>query len=221
MQVENRFDVLSGGVDDPNINAHVAKKISRLSELSTAEIFDLKTEIESELDNLFERLTAQGVDLESSLITPEGFPRSDIDVLQVRLLRRSINMLRNDLRAVIDRAQELMASHFQKLDAKTRRVDDGSAVNYRIPFALVTEVVPGSPAEKAGLLHHDKLVRFGNIHAGNNQSLSALGQVVKNSEDKALAVRVLRADNRFRNLTLTPSKHWAGNGLLGCRLVHV
>ncbi|SCU84223.1 LAFA_0D08856g1_1 [Lachancea sp. 'fantastica'] len=220
MQGENRFNVLSGGTDDPNIDRHLALQITRVSELSTADIFDLKTRIENKLDDLFKRLETQGADLESNLVTPEGFPRSDIDVLQVRLLRRSINMLRNDLRVVINRAQELMASHFQKLDAKTQRVENDSAFEFRIPFALVTEVISGSPSEKAGLLHHDKLVRFGNIHAGNNQMLSALGLVAKNNEDKALAVRVLRGDSLL-DLTLTPSIKWAGNGLLGCRLVHI
>ncbi|SCU94564.1 LAME_0F07954g1_1 [Lachancea meyersii CBS 8951] len=220
MRQENRFDILSGGVEDPNVSVKLSNQLAHLSELSTPEVFDLKTEIENELSTLFEKLESQGADLNSSLVTPDGFPRSDVDVLQVRLLRRSINMLRNDLSAVISRTQEIMASHFQKMEIKTQRIDSDNAFDYRIPFALITEVVPGSPSQQAGLLAQDKIVRFANIHAGNHQSLSAVGSVVKNSEDSPLAIRILRGE-KYHNLTLTPSNNWAGAGLLGCRLVRI
>ncbi|SCV05968.1 LANO_0H19152g1_1 [Lachancea nothofagi CBS 11611] len=220
MQQENRFDILSGGVEDPNVNGTLKDELIRLPELSITEVFDLKAKLETELDGLFDKLNLQGADLNSNLVTPEGFPRSDVDVLQVRLLRRSINMLRNDLRAVISRTQELMATQFKKMAAKTHKIQDDNVLDYRIPFALVTEVVPGSPSHRAGLLEGDKIVKFGSINAGNNQSLAAIGPVVKKSENAQISIRMLR-NGSLQNLTLTPSRNWAGPGLLGCRLVHV
>ncbi|SCU88963.1 LADA_0E12970g1_1 [Lachancea dasiensis] len=221
MQSGNRFDVLSGGIEDPNINDELRFQIEHLGTLSINEVFDLKTKVENELESLFDQLELQGADLNSSLVTPEGYPRSDVDVLQVRLLRRSINSLRHDLRDVIAKSQELLTKQFQILAAKTHQIEDDCRIReYRVPFALVTEVVPESPSQIAGLVEGDKIVRFGEIHAGNHRSLTAIGPLVKKSQDLPLLVRVLRHE-QFFDLTLKPTNNWIGPGLLGCRLVHV
>ncbi|CUS21954.1 LAQU0S04e04654g1_1 [Lachancea quebecensis] len=220
MEQRNVFDVLSDGSGDPNIDAELKRQLFRLPELSLPEVFDVKSKLEAQLSQLFDNLQRQGTDLESSLVTEDGFPRSDIDVLQARLIRRSINMLRNDLKAVIVRTQELMADQFQKLAAKTQLIDEREVLEYRIPFAAVTEVVFDSPSHSAGLSKDDKIVRFGNLHAGNNKSLSAIGPLVQGNEEKPVTIRVLR-NGVFLNLTLVPSRKWAGPGLLGCRLVHI
>lgn len=214
------FDVLSGGSEDPNADAKLRIQLSRLSELSLPEVFDLKSKLETQLSQLFDDLQHQGVNLESSLVTEDGFPRSDIDVLQVRLIRRGINILRNDLKAVIVRTQELMADQFQRLAAKTQSIGGSEVTEYRIPFAAVTEVVIDSPSHSAGLTKGDKIVKLGTIHAGNNKSLGAIGPLVQTNEEKPVTIRVLR-NGTFLNLTLVPSKKWAGPGLLGCRLVHI
>lgn len=234
------FDVLSGGSENPNADAELRIQLSRLSELSLPEVFDLKSKLETQLSQLFDDLQHQGVNLESSLVTEDGFPRSDIDVLQVRLIRRGINILRNDLKAVIVRTQELMADQFQRLAAKTQSIGGSEVTEYRIPFAAVTEVVIDSPSHSAvsiqsyivnshrrrlltflqGLTKGDKIVKLGTIHAGNNKSLGAIGPLVQTNEEKPVTIRVLR-NGTFLNLTLVPSKKWAGPGLLGCRLVHI
>ena len=157
MEQPNRFDVLSGGVEDPNINQDVRDRLQQMPTLSLSEVFSLKAQVESELSGLFDRLQRQGADLNSSLVTPDGFPRSDVDVLQIRLLRRSINMLRNDLKAVITRTDELIAGQFEKLAAKTQRVEEDNELEYRVPFALVTDVVDMGPSHLAVRINADRI----------------------------------------------------------------
>ncbi|RUS18285.1 hypothetical protein BC937DRAFT_88962 [Endogone sp. FLAS-F59071] len=51
------------------------------------------------------------------------------------------------------------------------------------PFAIVNAVAPDSPAKEAGLLKHDKFLRFGSVYAENHQKLQALNEVVAQSEN--------------------------------------
>ena len=46
------------------------------------------------------------------LVTPDGFPRSDLDVVTIRLLRIRIIRLRNDDRKVIHLLDDRMAQEF-------------------------------------------------------------------------------------------------------------
>lgn len=235
MDPNNKFEVLSKDLDGLNINESLRSRIERLSELPIDQVFELKIWVESELSRLFDFLKQQGGDMESPLVTGDGYPRSDIDVLQIRLIRRSINMLRNDLKSIIIRAEALMATQFERMAAKTQKTERDDEIEYKIPFAVITEVVTTSPSEKAvrifsavlfmhtlltvytqGLHADDRILRFGHVHAGNHKSLSALGLVVQSNEDKPVPVKIQRND-RIYDVMLTPSRKWDGPGLLGCR----
>ncbi|SCW03456.1 LAFE_0G10836g1_1 [Lachancea fermentati] len=216
MDPNNKFEVLSKDLDGLNINESLRSRIERLSELPIDQVFELKIWVESELSRLFDFLKQQGGDMESPLVTGDGYPRSDIDVLQIRLIRRSINMLRNDLKSIIIRAEALMATQFERMAAKTQKTERDDEFEYKIPFAVITEVVTTSPSEKAGLHADDRILRFGHVHAGNHKSLSALGLVVQSNEDKPVPVKIQRND-RIYDVMLTPSRKWDGPGLLGCR----
>lgn len=149
MNSDNRFDVLAHGLDRLSIDEDLKSKIDRLSELPLDQVFQLKSQVEQELSRFFDLLSESNVDMDTQLITPEGFPRSDIDVLQVRLIRRSVNMLRNDLSKIIERSNSLMAKHFEKLEVKNHVVTQhGAPIESRIPFALVTEVFDSSPSHR-------------------------------------------------------------------------
>ncbi|SCU91313.1 LAMI_0E05402g1_1 [Lachancea mirantina] len=215
MDPPNEFDVLSQDVDQT-----LRADIDNLDQLPLASVFDVKSRLESELTRLFNALNEMGADMETPLVTNEGYPRADLDVLQIRLLRRNVNVLRNDLKAVISRAEVLMATQFEKLAAKTQEVNRNREFESRIPFAKVVDVVATSPSEVAGLKKDDKIVAFGRVHAGNHKSLSAVALCAQASENKPISVRILR-DSEFHQLTLTPTKNWSGRGLLGCQIVAI
>lgn len=221
MNSDNRFDVLAHGLDRLSIDEDLKSKIDRLSELPLDQVFQLKSQVEQELSRFFDLLSESNVDMDTQLITPEGFPRSDIDVLQVRLIRRSVNMLRNDLSKIIERSNSLMAKHFEKLEVKNHVVTQhGAPIESRIPFALVTEVFDSSPSHRGGIQNNDKIIRFGNIHAGNHRKLTAVGNLVRQNEGTEIPMKVLR-DGSIVDLALTPLTGWGGRGSLGCKLEEI
>lgn len=195
---------LNGSLADP----WIVEQVAVLSQLSLPQVLDLKSRIEGELDRNFGLLQRQGVDMTSPLITEDGFPREDIDVLEVRLLRNYLNMLRNDLRAVIDRSQELLATHFQS--TPTERTSTAA------PFAEIYGLMPQSPLHSAGCRDGDLLVSVASVDATNHSGLSFLQHTIQENANVALPLRILR-DGRLLDLTVTPSQTWGGPGLLGAR----
>ena len=63
------------------------------------ELIEKKETLEKELSDLHAVLTSQNVGMTEPLIDGEGFPRSDIDVYQVRHARSNISRKKNDLKA--------------------------------------------------------------------------------------------------------------------------
>lgn len=81
--------------------------------------------------------------MDTPLITHDGFPRSDINVLEIRNARVKIIRLRNDLDAIINELSKKMQSQFSKSKNESNKDDPV------IPFAKITEVVADSPADQA------------------------------------------------------------------------
>ncbi|CCF60464.1 hypothetical protein KAFR_0K01090 [Kazachstania africana CBS 2517] len=200
------------------LNPTITNRVSSLKSLSLNEVIILKDDIESELNNSINLLQSFNVDMHSSLVTPEGFPREDIDVLQVRMLRRNINMLRNDLTNVINYSHTLLSTHFNN-DANNRStIPLENGVDYRIPFAFFSEIVSNSPTEIAGIKDNDKLVSISNIHAANHDGLKNIQALIIKNENNSIPLRILRNDQEFLELNLVPDRSWGGRGLLGCKL---
>jgi len=84
-----------------------------------------------------------------------------------------------------------------------------------LPYAIVQDVAPDSPAHKAGLVKGDLLIRYGHVDAANHRNLQALAELTAASEDKTIMVVVERLGSGRVDLLLTPGK-WNGRGLLGC-----
>lgn len=209
------------------LNPSILDQVARLQELDLNQVTDLKRRVESELDKYTDMLANQNVDMYTSLVTADGYPRGDIDVLQIRLVRRNINMLRNDLNNIIERSFALLSTHFDHMNNLGRQntgvltaADNGSGSNLelKIPFALINEIDSNGPIAKAGVKNEDKLVMLGNVHAGNHMNLRSLQNEVIRNEDKELKLRILRNEGDLIDLILTPSRSWSGRGLLGCRL---
>ncbi|KAJ8099664.1 hypothetical protein POJ06DRAFT_254161 [Lipomyces tetrasporus] len=168
--------------------------------------------------------------MNTPLITRDGFPRSDIDVAQVRITRTRIIRLRNDLKAVMSRIETALYEHHASLKAKGSESANGTTGSSGskpepndIAFAVVNTVVQHSPAHEAGLIKGDKIVKFGSIHAGNHQRLARLTTVVQENENLPIEITVIRDIDEAQaraevNLILTPRQGWGGRGLLGCHI---
>jgi len=109
-------------------------------------------------------------------------------------------------------------------------------------FARIDSVVPGSPAQTAGLQAGDRVQRFGDANWLNHEKLARVAQVVAQSEGVSSArncingacaemggqrnviVRVSRGELATTatvemDIVVTPRRGWGGRGLLGCHLL--
>lgn len=205
-------------------------------DLQTLQI--IKQDIEAQLSTLFDILkTRLRADMDTQLVSSDGFPRSDVDVVGIRLVRVRIIRLRNDHRQVLRHLEQRMVEHFQRArqsnnlletdtetitnDAMEEDENTTTARTYHIPFANVLEVAVNGPAHIAGLQEGDMIVLFDDIHAGNFRSLQELSIVVQRLLEQTVPVHVIGADSSRRTLTLRPRVNWGGRGALGCRIVPI
>ncbi|CAG85635.1 DEHA2B15444p [Debaryomyces hansenii CBS767] len=198
---------------------------TNFSQLTYDQLSTTKNEIESQLSLLFDILANQyKADMATPLLTDDGYPRNDIDVVGIRLIRVKIIRLRNDVKLVYTLLETKLIEKFEQ--------QKGSAVSesppepeqtiptpvYTIPFATVCEVVPLGPASASGLKEGDQIIAMDDIHAANHNRLANISLKVRDSVDKSLAVVISREGTR-QTLELKPTDKWDGRGLLGCRLL--
>ncbi|KAF8903127.1 hypothetical protein CPB84DRAFT_1774924 [Gymnopilus junonius] len=182
-----------------------------------------KDNIEAELETHFSVLKVHKVTMQTPLVDPEGFPRADIDIYAVRGARVRIIELRNDLKAVMDAIAKALEGIYDPtvvIPAPTLSTASSTPASQREtprPFAKVDGVAPGSPAADAALRRGDLVVKFGQLdsNAFKSGSLQPLAELVAENENRAIPIRVLRADQTVL-LTLTPRKNWGGRG---CHIV--
>ncbi|RAH47189.1 putative 26S proteasome non-ATPase regulatory subunit Nas2 [Aspergillus brunneoviolaceus CBS 621.78] len=214
-----------------------------LSKLGVVDLMQEKERIEAELSALSSVLSSHGVHMNTSLTTFDGYPRDDIDVAQIRTTRARIIRLRTDHKEVMSLLEKGIHDHFASLQrAQATAPSDGNTNNTQavpssaagsdaagseaagVPFAKVNSVVPGSPADQAGLKAGDTVRNFGSVNWLNHERLSKVAQVVQQNEGRPVAVIITRKDPNSANdlelsLALTPRRDWGGRGLLGCHLV--
>lgn len=128
--------------------------------------------------------------MNTSLTTADGFPRSDIDVAQIRTTRARIIRLKNDHKAVMKRLEDAVYEQFaagkptEQLPAQTQRTAAQAAGPVvEPPFARVNAVVPSSPADQAGMKAGDKVTKFGYVNWTNHERLGKVAQVVQQNEN--------------------------------------
>ncbi|KAJ9616289.1 putative 26S proteasome regulatory subunit [Cladophialophora chaetospira] len=207
--------------------------------LSLQQLIARKDNLEAELKALGAVLDSHGVNMQTSLTTFDGFPRSDIDVAQVRVTRARIITLRNDWKALMDKIEKGLHEHHAKYQAsdeyknslnQPRPQSPQTAVLPQTPsvpetpFAKVNSVEPGSPANEAGLKTGDQIRRFGTAIWSNHERLRKVGEVVGQNLGRPILVRVLRgtgSEAQELDLRLTPRSNWGGRGTLGCHIVPV
>ncbi|KAG8533676.1 uncharacterized protein KY384_001417 [Bacidia gigantensis] len=181
-----------------------------------------------------------GVNLTTSLLDANDFPRSDIDVAQIRTTRTRIIRLRNDYKAVMSRIEKGLherhaeyasspnpttpstttaSSHQQRQvrQAPVQQREDGLV---ETPFAKVNLVASGGPAEQAGLKVGDRVRRIGDVSWLNHEKLAKVAEVVQRNQGREVDVRVVREGSGEEvELKLIPRSGWGGRGLLGCHLL--
>ena len=186
--------------------------------------------------------------MSTPLTTFDGYPRPDIDVAQIRTTRARIIRLRNDHKALLSLiADGLHETHaaFQSSLPPGPQPQSSSAASRRsegerrtagvneTAFAIVNSVVPGGPAEEAGLRAGDRIRRVGDANWLNHEKLGRVRDVVMGNEGKSVVVRVQRLKRRSvgegeeedgvdveeLELGLVPRRGWGGQGLLGCHLL--
>ncbi|CAG5923475.1 unnamed protein product [Menidia menidia] len=185
-----------------------------------------KDEIEEQIKAYYDVLEDQGVGVEGPLVDAEGYPRSDVNLIQIRTARHNISCLQNDHKAIMTEIEEALHKLHAREKAK-RQQDETEAqeeamdlqVTLPRPFARVDAVTEGSPASGAGLRVGDEVIDFGSVNTENFQNLQNIAAVVQHSEGKPLRISVIREGQKVQ-MSLTPQR-WSGRGLLGCNIVPV
>ncbi|XP_066227160.1 26S proteasome non-ATPase regulatory subunit 9 isoform X2 [Saccopteryx leptura] len=208
-------------------SSRVSPQTSAVTVSDVQELIRRKEEIEAQIKANYEVLESQkGIGMNEPLVDCEGYPRSDVDLYQVRTARHNIVCLQNDHKAVMKQVEEalhqLHARDKEKQardmaeaheEARSRSLEQSEGLSPSQAFAKVNSISPGSPASIAGLQVDDEIVEFGSVNTQNFQSLQNVGSVVQHSEGKPLNVTVIRRGEKHQ-LRLVPTR-WAGKGLLG------
>ncbi|KAH8179711.1 hypothetical protein LIA77_01230 [Sarocladium implicatum] len=175
--------VPSGPTTAPAANGNAAHK-------SFAELQRKKEDVEAELKALGSVLgsVSHGVDMETPLLTRDGYPRSDIDVAQSR---SRIIHLKNDYKDLMATIEKYLHEHFASLadedeaaPASASRDEaallaDADLSTLEAPFAKVNTVASGSPADSAGLKAGDEIRSFGYVNRNNHDGLRKVAECVQ------------------------------------------
>jgi 26S proteasome non-ATPase regulatory subunit 9 len=179
--------------------------------------------------------------MNTPLVSPDGFPRDDIDVALIRTTRSRINRLQNDIKSLMQRIETGLHEYFRQ-QAETAGAQGGALGPLEpvqsespqplivsttagsrvgpVPFARVDSVAENSPAQVAGLQKDDRIVNFGSVMASSHDQMRLISSLVASSEGRVIPVSVLRDENdAVIHLNLTPANGWGGRGMLGCHVV--
>ena len=202
-----------------------------------------KDEMEKSIIDITEYLEAPGMPgVKGSLVDEEGFPRNDIDLFDIRKNRNRLACLQTDhVNLMKDIEKGLFALHEgyikeeckddgapreeRKLDTMSQSSSTKDALSdqqtQKIPFAWISDVISGSPADQAGLKLGDAVYRFGDIDTHNHDNLKAIVELVKKRMNEEITIKVLRKNllggNEDKEIEFIP-KEWGGRGYLGCAL---
>ncbi|KAJ8107729.1 hypothetical protein ONZ43_g6641 [Nemania bipapillata] len=208
-----------------------------VKQLSFAELQQKKDNMEAELKALGGVLDSHGVNMETPLLTRDGFPRADIDVAQIRTTRSRIIHLKNDYKELMSSIEKYLHEHFASLQStddvasattpanRATMMGDTLPETLEVPFAKVNSVVANSPAESAGLKAGDEIRNFGYVNKNNHDGLKKVAECVQGNEGQRILVKVTRRGDsgtqQERQLYLTPRRNWGGRGLLGCHIIPI
>ena len=168
--------------------------------------------IDKQLEGIKSYLESTGMGYRKSLIDKEGYPLPDIDHFKIMAERQRAARLLND-RKKIETVLEKLVENIPTNGNPTLTMK----LEEMHPFALISEVKEKSPAEEAGLVEGDFLLKFGKA--------KSLAEVKSNIIDlEEIKVNIYRVseygDMKKFKLFLTPHR-WDGDGLVGCHLIPI
>lgn len=203
------------------ISKNILSDVGHLDNLDFKQLSALKTQIDRELNqhlNNLNSITSNNSSIIDNLVI-DGFPRNDVDVLSITVLKRNIIYLQNDLKKVIDTLYTYLNNNSQLASTTEREIINYHAHNTFITFS---DIAHDSPASMAGLQENDKLIRLNQLTSQNYHSLMDIQGIILQNEDKQINLTVKRSinENEFEilELILIPTKNWHSNGLLGCKI---
>jgi len=183
-----------------------------------------KDHIEGEIKELTGILTNNGVGMNDPLVDDEGFPINSIDVYQVRHARHRIICLQNDHKALMKQIENGLHGYYGSSAGSAINIQTGDVemrsedtVIHKTPFAKITVVSQGSPADYSGIEVNDLVVEFGSVNSTNFRNITDIATLVQHSENQQVNLKLQRGD-RYIVTYLRPKK-WSGKGLLGCNIV--
>ena len=184
--------------------------------------------------------------IKTPLVDVEGFPRGDIDLFNVRNKRQRLAVINTDHKALmLEIGATLQALHREQepssassgsstsssssgnssssssVGGSSRRGGSGPEVVTVTSkaFAVIDEILEGSPAATAGVHDGDELLQFGSVTSLTTDALNSLPAVVRDHVNRPIAVTVRRKDV-LATLTLVPQS-WGGRGLVGCHFTPI
>ncbi|OWB70167.1 hypothetical protein B5S30_g5632 [[Candida] boidinii] len=213
------------GMKNLNLNT-IDYDIDEIKNYDLNKLNEIKIKIEFNLSDLFDKLAGLKCDMNTPVLTLDGFPRSDIDVVQLRLIRTQINRLRNDHKEILDLIQNKLLDHFSNNQSNSQdneyiNIIDDNSIESNIPFAIIDEVFENGPAFNSNLRKNDKLIKFGSINVTNHSNLQKISSLVSNNIDNPIKVKILRNSSDIIDLELIPTSNWPGKGLLGCKITQI
>mmetsp|Transcript_13055 Transcript_13055/g.25757 ORF Transcript_13055/g.25757 Transcript_13055/m.25757 type:complete len:223 (+) Transcript_13055:153-821(+) len=199
------------------------------------ELDSSKLKIEEEMQVLIDYLedstNGSPAGVASPLCDAEGYPRPDIDIFATRQKRHRLNCLRNDRKEVMRQIEEALHELHAVSGAKNEmRRPEASTISIGVTaitdavnfmnlqsFAIIEDVLSGSPASVGGLCSGDMVLSFGDVNHTNHRNLQALASVVSDSIGREITVVVRRPDlsGGALSLQIVPAR-WSGRGVLGC-----
>ncbi|XP_041059160.1 26S proteasome non-ATPase regulatory subunit 9 [Carcharodon carcharias] len=184
-----------------------------------------KDVIEAQIKAYYDILEGQNrAGMDEPLVDVEGYPRTDINIYEVRTARHNIICLQNDHKALMKQIEEAL-HQLHARDKEKHRLDEAEVhqeateQENSVPtaFAKVDTVSPDSPASTSGLQVGDEIIELGSVNTRNFQNLQNIATVVQRSEGKPLNITIIRNGQNV-HMSLTPQR-WSGRGLLGCNIV--
>jgi len=162
-------------------------------------------------------------DMATPLLTPDGYPRADIDVPQIRTTRARIIRLKNDYKWTMEKIErgldEIHAQAAAFPDQEPQMEDKKDEIEHTIqkadetvnpekievgrrrdvPFAKVNAVTAESPADDAGLKVGDVILLFGDVDYTNHENLTRVAKVVQDNEGREVKIKIRRQDTGSEN----------------------
>ncbi|KAK8803707.1 hypothetical protein WA158_001401 [Blastocystis sp. Blastoise] len=119
--------------------------------------------------------------LSGNLIDKDDFPRDDIDIYHIRLLRHELNCLKTDYVEINTKLEQLTKQIFSMQNNnetihpiamnETKQIIKSTPEIVLKPIAFIKEIEQGSLSSQSGFEKNDSILQFGNISYLNMTSL--------------------------------------------------